>query len=85
MTTGNHTPSVLLHCWLGYQTCKNIVSKITYKRGIEWDVKPYTTQLNPIGSEIRRLQSRSFFQSGPLLLGILREITEVTVAIIAEC
>jgi len=26
----NHPPSVLWHCWLGHQTCKNIVSKMTY-------------------------------------------------------
>jgi len=25
----NHPPSVLWHCWLGHQTCKNIVSKCT--------------------------------------------------------
>jgi len=31
MTTGNHPPSVLWHCWLGqYQTCKNIVPEMTY-------------------------------------------------------
>jgi len=27
MTNGNHPPSVLWHCWLGHQTCKNISSQ----------------------------------------------------------
>ena len=31
----DYRPSVLLHCWLGYLTCK-IVSEM-------WDVKPYNT------------------------------------------
>jgi len=26
----NHAPSVLWHCWLGHQTCENIVPEMTY-------------------------------------------------------
>jgi len=33
-------PLVLWHCWLGHETCKNIVSEMLYC--VEWDVKNLT-------------------------------------------
>jgi len=26
----NHPPSLFQHCWLGHQTCKNIIFDVTY-------------------------------------------------------
>ena len=42
----NHPPSVLWHCWLGHQTCKNRRPYNLYCVGA--DVKPCSIQSNPI-------------------------------------
>ena len=59
----DHPPSVLWHCWLGHVTCKNIVPEwpILCPNDlycVEWDVKPYSTQLSsPLASPFSLLSS----------------------------
>jgi len=52
----NHPPSVLWHCWLGHQTCKNIISEmnctvssgmlsLTQLNSVEWIVVKLSEKL----------------------------------------
>jgi len=57
----NHLPSVLWHCWLGHQTCKNIVSKMIYT---VWSGLLNLTQLNSSQSLLCLVHFQIFFCFG---------------------